>query len=55
MEAVRTVERKLLMMSGCLVVYNKKCHGQVATQVTGGCMYSREKNPDDERMSLKTC
>jgi hypothetical protein len=23
-------------------------------QITGGCMYSREKTPDDERMSLET-
>jgi hypothetical protein len=34
----------------------RQCHGQAATQITGGCMYSREKkSPDDERMSLETC
>jgi hypothetical protein len=41
----------------CLVVNKfttRQCHGQAATQITGGCMYSRENTADDERMSLET-
>jgi hypothetical protein len=46
----------LLPVRGTVLLFTtKQCHGQAAKQITGGCMYSREKTPDDERMSLKTC
>jgi hypothetical protein len=44
----------------CLVIQQdsamyRQTDRQTATQIAGGCMYCRDKTPDDERMSLEKC